>query len=253
MRLHGDMTEKPSQDPDVAAPADASRATEEPRRPARLRAAVAICAFAAALLLAAGMLLLLDDSQGASETPTAGGPATQRTAKVRVPKTPSPAPSAAHVVYSRPVRLVIPKIDLKAEVELVGLTAGHAMASPSGPDTVAWYKRGPRPGNEGTAVIDGHSGYAGGREAAFDELGKLGKGDRLYVQDSRGRVATFVVRTTRLYARNASAAPVFASTAKRRLNLITCAGSFDVAAGTHAQRLVVFAELKPSAAPVAVP
>jgi LPXTG-site transpeptidase (sortase) family protein len=142
------------------------------------------------------------------------------------------------------VRLIIPKIGLNAAIEDVGLTAGDAMAAPSGPDTVGWYKLGPRPGNRGSAVMDGHSGYADGRAAAFDELPELGKGDRLYVEDAKGRVAAFVVRKTQLYARDANAAEVFAPTASSRLNLITCTGSFDVAAGTHSQRLVVFAELE---------
>jgi hypothetical protein len=37
---------------------------------------------------------------------------------------------------------------------------------------------------------------------------------------------------------------VFAPSTGRRLNLITCTGAFDVAAGTHSQRLVVFAVLR---------
>jgi hypothetical protein len=60
-------------------------------------------------------------------------------------------------------------------------------------------------------------------------------------------VATFIVRKTRLFPRGSSAAPVFAASKGRRLNLITCTGSFDVSAGTHTERLVVFAELKPPA------
>ncbi len=57
-------------------------------------------------------------------------------------------------------------------------------------------------------------------------------GDKLLVKDARGKRLVFVVSKKRLYARNASAAEVFASMESRRLNLITCTGSFDVAAGT---------------------
>ena len=106
------------------------------------------------------------------------------------------------------MRLVIPKIGLDAVVEYVGLTSSRDMASPSGPDTVGWYKFGARPGNRGSAVIDGHSGYADGRRAAFDDLAELKAGDKLYVKDARGKRITFIVRRTRLYARNASAAGV---------------------------------------------
>ena len=157
--------------------------------------------------------------------------------------TPSPK---AKVTYALPVRLVIPEIDVDAKVERVGLTADNAMASPSGPDPAGWFKYGPRPGERGSAVIDGHSGYADGQAAVFDDLPELDKGDKLYIEDARGRRLTFVVRRKRLYARGASAADVFAETKSRRLNLITCTGAFDEAAGTHTQRLVVFAELQPA-------
>lgn len=153
----------------------------------------------------------------------------------------SPA-AVPKVTYALPKRLVIPKIGVDAVIENVGLTSGRDMASPSGPGKVGWFKFGPRPGNEGNAVLDGHSGYADGRPAAFDDLPKLKVGDKLYVEDARGKRITFIVRKKKLYGRNASAADVFGPATSRRLNLITCTGSFDVAAGTHSQRLVVIAE-----------
>ena len=143
------------------------------------------------------------------------------------------------------MRLIIPRLGVNAAVEKVGLTSRRDMASPSRADTVGWYKFGPRPGNEGSAVIDGHSGYADDREAVFDDLPKLKVGDKLFVKDAKGKRLAFVVRRKVLYGRNADAGEVFGSTKHRRLNLITCTGSFDVAAGTHAKRLVVFTELQP--------
>jgi LPXTG-site transpeptidase (sortase) family protein len=208
------------------------------RRRAHRRAAALVFLVGALAALAAGVYLLNEPARGLSReapppAPRATGPVTKVAASPQPPK----------VIYGRPVRLMIPKIGLDAAVEYVGLTTGGAMAAPAAPDTVGWYEFGPRPGNVGSAVIDGHSGYADGTPASFDELPALVKGDRLYVKDASGRLASFVVRTTRLYARDANAAEVFASTAGRRLNLITCTGSFDVAAGTHSERLVVFAVL----------
>ncbi len=69
-------------------------------------------------------------------------------------------------------------------------------------------------------------------------------GDKFYVKDARGKRLVFIVRKKKLFARNASSAEVFTPSSGRRLNLITCTGSFDVAAGTHSQRLVVFAVLR---------
>jgi sortase A len=189
--------------------------------------------------LAAGVYLLNAPARGLSrEAPPPAPRGTGSVTKVAA----SPQPPT--VTYGRPVRLIIPKMDLNAAVEYVGLTAGGAMAAPSLAETVGWYKLGPRPGNRGSAVIAGHSGYADGRPAAFDELHRLRQGDEIYVEDASGRLASFVVRTTRSYARDANAAEVFAPAVGRRLNLITCTGAWDVVAGTASERLVVFAVLE---------
>ncbi len=193
--------------------------------------------FVAALAALAAGLYLLVVRDGTPES-LAADPATL-TDSTQTLASPAAVPK---VTYALPKRLVISKIGVDAAIENVGLTSGRDMASPSGPGLVGWFKFGPRPGNEGNAVLDGHSGYADGRPAAFDDLPKLKVGDKFYVEDARGKRIVFIVRKKKLYGRNASAAEVFGKTASRRLNLITCTGSFDVAAGTHAQRLVVFAE-----------
>lgn len=213
--------------------ARAARRRRRARQLARRRVAALVCLIGALVALAAGVYLLIAPAR------TPESPLARRVTARRVEMV-----AASKGTHARPVRLIIPKIGLEAAIEYVGLTADDAMAAPSGPDTVGWYKLGPRPGNRGSAVIDGHSGYADGRAAAFDALPELGKGDTLFVEDASGRLASFIVRKTRLYARDANAAEVFAPTASRGLNLITCTGSFDVVAGTHSQRLVVFTDLQ---------
>ena len=220
-------------EPSTTRQARAARRRRRARRLARRRAAALVCLIGALVALAAGVHLLIAPAR-TSESPSAGRGTIGSAEMV----------AASKGTHARPVRLIIPKIGLDAAIEYVGLTGDHAMAAPSGPDTVGWYKLGPRPGNRGSAVIDGHSGYADGKAAAFDDLPELGKGDTLYIEDASGRLASFIVRKTQLYARDANAAEVFAPTSSRRLNLITCTGSFDVAAGTHSQRLVVFTDLE---------
>jgi sortase (surface protein transpeptidase) len=220
-------------EPSTTPESRAARRRRRKRQLARQRAAALVCLIGALVALGAGVHQLI----AAARTPE--NPPARRVVAPGVKTV-----AASKITYARPARLTIPKIGLEAAVEIVGLTADNAMASPSGPDTVGWFRLGPHPGNKGSAVIDGHSGYADGRAAAFDKLPELSKGDRLFVEDADGRVASFVVRRTQLYARDANAAAVFAPTASRRLNLITCTGSFDAAAGTHSQRLVVFADLE---------
>ncbi len=201
------------------------------RQLARRRAVALVCLIGALVALAAGVNLLITPARSLLRE------ATSRDPSVAV------ARQSPKVTYARPARLIIPKIDVDAAIDYVGLTTQGAMASPSDSDTVGWYESGPRPGNKGSAVMDGHSGYADG-PAVFDMLPELGEGDKILVEDERGRWASFVVRTTRLYAPDAEATEVFAPTTDRRLNLITCTGSWDAAAGTHSQRLVVFADFE---------
>lgn len=142
-----------------------------------------------------------------------------------------------------PVRLKIPKTKVDAAVEQVGLTADGAMDVPSGPETTGWYDRGPRPGETGSAVIDGHFDLGDGTPAVFDDLHTLQAGDRLYVEDGQGTTTTFVVHESRTYDPEADASSVFRSRDGRaHLNLITCAGDWNKDRQSYSSRLIVFAE-----------
>ncbi len=237
MSLRVDPTDETPSEPTTAQEGAVTEEAPRARLSARWRAAVLVCVVGAVAAIGAGVYLLAArdgaPQSSALDPATLTDPAQTPATRVVVPK----------VTYALPVRLVIPKIGLDAAVERVGLTSKRAMASPSGPITVGWYKFGPRPGNEGSAVIDGHAGYADGRRAAFDDLPELKVGDKFYVKDARGKRLVFIVRKKKLFARNANSAEVFTPSTGRRLNLITCTGRYDVAAGTHSQRLVVFAVL----------
>jgi len=141
------------------------------------------------------------------------------------------------------IRLKIPKINLNAAIESVGLTPDGAMDAPKGPTNTAWFNLGPSPGEKGSAVIDGHFGWYNGKPAVFDDLNKLQKGDKLYVEDETGASTTFVVRMSRSYDPKADATDVFGSDdGKAHLNLITCEGVWDKATKSYSNRLVVFSD-----------
>lgn len=57
-----------------------------------------------------------------------------------------------------PVRLVIAAIGINAPVEPVGVQANGDLATPTQNrwEDVGWYAAGPRPGERGSAVMDGH-------------------------------------------------------------------------------------------------
>ena len=152
-------------------------------------------------------------------------------------------PKPVPVVVNLPLRLKIPSLGVDAAVEYMGLTAAGAMDTPKGPDNVGWYKLGQRPGAIGSAVITGHFGWKNNLPAAFDNVHKLNPGDILYVEDDKGASTTFVVRELRQYGKNDDTKDVFGSSDGRaHLNLITCEGTWNAAAKSYSNRLVVFTD-----------
>lgn len=143
-----------------------------------------------------------------------------------------------------PIRLKIPKINVDATIEQVGLAPDGSMDVPKGPAEVVWYKLGPRPGEIGSAVMAGHSGWKNNRPAVFDNLNKLKRGDKIYVEDEKGITITFVVRESRSYDPEADATDVFTSSdGKAHLNLITCEGIWNEITKSRSERLVVFTDM----------
>lgn len=143
--------------------------------------------------------------------------------------------------YGVPARLIIPKINVDANVIQVGLTALGNMESPNTNTDAGWYRYGPRPGNEGSSVIAGHVGL-GSIKGVFSQLRTLQQGDMIMVIDNKGDTVSFIVRTTKLYDKDAQPVEVFSSTSGSHLNLITCEGTWESPQQTYSQRLVVFAD-----------
>ena len=147
------------------------------------------------------------------------------------------------VVIGLPLKLKIPKIKVNSTIESVGLTKDGAVDSPVGPANTGWYKLGPRPGEIGSSIIDGHSGWKDGIPAVFDDLYKIKIGDKVYIESQKGIKTTFVVRKIMKYDPSATATDVFVSTDKKvHLNLITCTGTWDSVSRSHSSRLVVFTD-----------
>lgn len=202
------------------------------------RVALAVAVVGAALLMLTHAPPFLgyfggDRKLGAAVGQAVWRPSVVATPDIAVPPPPSPT-------YGLPVRLKIPKLGVDAAIEQVGVAKDGTMAAPRGPALAGWYKAGTRPGERGSAVIDGHSGYRGGRAAIFDNLKKLVAGDSVIVVDDAGAVISFVVSESRLLKPDADTTEIFARSDRRFLNLITCTGDWNETASTHSQRLVVF-------------
>jgi LPXTG-site transpeptidase (sortase) family protein len=146
-------------------------------------------------------------------------------------------------ILSLPINLKIPSINVDSNIDPMGITKEGAMDSPAGHSNTGWYKLGPIPGEVGSSVIDGHSGFKGGVAAVFDNLYKIKIGDKVNVLNDKGVTIVFIVRKISKYDPNADATKVFTSTdGKAHLNLITCTGTWNSLLKSHNSRLVVFTD-----------
>jgi LPXTG-site transpeptidase (sortase) family protein len=158
---------------------------------------------------------------------------------------------AATSATRQPVRLVIPSLDIDAAIEGVGQDSNGLMAAPLLINTVAWYNLGPRPGENGNAVIAGHFDDVRGRPAVFWDLDELEAGDEIIVRfDDESELRFAVMGTERYQAGDAPLERIFGVDFERDLNLITCDGDWNAQQRLYSERLVVYARLIREAAPL---
>lgn len=153
------------------------------------------------------------------------------------------APTPQTKAQANPVRLLIPSIGLNAPVETVGVAPNGDLAVPTANpwEDAGWYGLGPRPGERGSAVIDGHLDRPGGYPAVFWRLRYLHAGDAVIVIDVNGKTHRFHVTETAYYS--PQAAPIqeiFGNQSGTYLNLITCAGDWIPNQHQTTLRLVVY-------------
>lgn len=143
-----------------------------------------------------------------------------------------------------PQTLNIPKINVEASVESVGLDKSGRMDVPKNDEDVAWYQLGYKLGQKGNAVIDGHLDKVTGAPAVFWNIGKLRAGDKIIVTDKAGKTYKYGVVNVASYPyNNFPMQNVFGSSSKSMLNLITCTGTWDAANKNYSERTVVYSQL----------
>lgn len=158
---------------------------------------------------------------------------------------PSPTPEPTPIPSLVPRTFRIPRLNLEAPVEQVGVTEDGRMEVPKQGGNVAWYKWGPKPREYGNAVITGHYDTPSGKPAVFYNLRKLEDGDEIIIESKDGITSTFVIngKDTIPYTEFPSEY-VFALREGINLNLITCDGIWNAADKVYSNRLVVYATLK---------
>jgi hypothetical protein len=142
-----------------------------------------------------------------------------------------------------PVRLRVPAVRVDTALQPLGRNADGTIAVPADPDVAGWYTEGPRPGQPGPAVILGHVDSTTG-PAVFFHLARLSPGDAITVDGADGSTRTFrVTRVTRVPKDRFPTDLVYLPTLQPALRLVTCGGSFDRAAHSYRDNIIVFADL----------
>jgi LPXTG-site transpeptidase (sortase) family protein len=204
------------------------------------RGAAVLCAG-----VAAGALLLGGCGPGQS---TSAGPRAPQTPATtgQVPGSTSSHDTAAKSVglaKSVPVSLSIPSIGAKSTLVPLGLNADQTVQVPpvSTPMQAGWYDNGPTPGEVGPAVLLGH--VDGDKQAGiFFRLHELKAGDEVDITRQDHSVVTFrVTRSTKVSKSTFPTSDVYGDTSDPELRLITCGGSFNSAAHSYVDSIIVYA------------
>lgn len=149
----------------------------------------------------------------------------------------------------QPMRIVIDKIGVNAQVDTYGLSDDGAPQVPYRGDVVAWYQFTLPPGTGGNAVMAGH--YTWNGDAVFKRLSELQTGDRVAILGA-DTGQELVYRVSRSWivdpSDGAAAAEAMGETEADTITLITCAGEHFVTddpvfGGGYTKRQIVRAEL----------
>jgi len=146
------------------------------------------------------------------------------------------------VSNSLPLHLIIPTINVDANIQSLGINQAGEMEIPTNITDVGWFKFGSKPGEKGSAVIAGHLNGQNNQLGVFANLDKLEVGDKIIVTDTQNISTTFIVYEKRLYD-SGYADDVFNQSDSPHLNLITCDGLWDQNKNNYTQRLVIFADI----------
>lgn len=147
----------------------------------------------------------------------------------------------AQPTTARPVRVIIPRIDVDADLVGLGLNDDQSMEVPDFGDA-GWYEPGPRPGERGPAVIAAHVDSVDGPDV-FHRLTELEAGDRITVEHADGTRSTFVMREAEQQLKEQLPVErIWGSTDGPTLRLITCGGDFDADRRSYRSNVIVYAD-----------
>jgi len=196
---------------------------------------------AAAVLTAGAVLATTSCSTSPAAKPAVAG--VLASAKPTEAGGPRNATVTRTLARSRPVRLQIPAIGVDTALIDLGLQRDGTLQVPPDGTRAGWFTGAPTPGERGPAVMSGHVDWAG-QEGVFYNLRHLKVAARITVTRQDGSTAVFGVIATQQVSKDAfPTRAVYGDVNHAALRLITCGGSFDRAAHSYRDNIVVFADL----------
>lgn len=156
-----------------------------------------------------------------------------------------PPHGRAGLKASRPVRITIPSLEVRADVHTVGLAPDGSIAVPplDRTDEAGWYDKSPTPGQYGPAVIVGHVDTRTG-PSVFYHLRELHPGDQIRISRRDRSVAVFEVNSVERFDKgNLPTQRIYDDYTRPGLRLITCGGRWVGGDIGYADNVVVFASL----------
>jgi sortase (surface protein transpeptidase) len=161
------------------------------------------------------------------------------------PQTEKEPEPPAGMAKSEPVSVDVPKIGARSSLVPLGLNPDNTIEVPpvTKPLQAGWYSYGPTPGELGPSVILGHVD-GNKQKGIFFRLKEMAPGDKIAVARKDGSTANFVVtKVDRVPKDTFPTDAVYGNTVGPELRLITCGGSFDRAAHSYRDNIIVFAAL----------
>ncbi|HEX5595964.1 MAG TPA: class F sortase [Micromonosporaceae bacterium] len=146
---------------------------------------------------------------------------------------------------SRPVRLEVSSIGVRAPVHRVDLADDGSIAVPAleRHNETGWYEKGPTPGEFGPAIIVGHADTRTG-PSVFHDLRRLRAGDRVKVFRADRSVAVFEVNSVEYFDKDSLPAErVYGDFTRPGLRLITCGGEWVGGSIGYSDNVIAFASL----------
>jgi sortase (surface protein transpeptidase) len=148
-------------------------------------------------------------------------------------------PVAEDARPAAPAWISIPRAGVESPVDSVGATQTGLTLPALGRS--GWWDGGPRPGEDGRAVIVGHLDSKKGPDV-FARVPELATGDSIVVRDHAGESHRYaVVGITRVRKAEFPTQDVYGPAPRPVLVLVTCGGPYDAAIGHYRDNVLVYA------------